>query len=261
MAERHAEARRETSGDATLVRQLVAEAVGTALLVIIGAGSVMVDALSGQALGSVGIALSFMLVIFGVIIAIGHVSGAHINPAVTVALWSIRRFPGRAVAPYVASQCIGAIIGAFVLRWMLGDVASVGVTVPHVATGPAFAVEFLFSFALMLVISAAATDERVPSGAGPLAIGGTVGFCALQGWLTGASMNPARSLGPAIASGVWIAHWIYWAAPIVGMLCAAQLYEWLRGANATVVPRGVPVGTEGPIRISGMVPGVGRDRD
>ncbi len=238
----------ETRTNLTLVRQLVAEAVGTALLVIIGAGSVMSDVLSGHALGSVGIALSFMLVIFGVIIAIGHVSGAHINPAVTIALWSIRRFPGRDVAPYMTAQCVGAVAGAFALRAVLGNVASVGATVPHIATGPAFVVEFLFSFALMFVISAAATDERVPSGAGPLAIGGTVGFCALQGWMTGASMNPARSLGPAIASGVWSAHWIYWAAPIVGMLCAAQLYEWLRGASAAVVPRGVSVGVEGPIR-------------
>lgn len=230
-------------------RRLVAEALGTALLVIIGAGSVMTDALSGHALGSVGIALSFMLVVFGVIIGIGHISGAHINPAVTIALWSMRRFPTRDVVPYVIAQCVGAIAGVFLLESTLGNVASVGATVPHISTAAAFAVEFAFSFALMFVVAAVATDERVPGGMGPLAVGGTVGFCALQGWLTGASMNPARSLGPAVASGVWTVHWIYWLAPIIGMLAAAQLYEWLRSVNTTVVPRGVAVGTEGPIGV------------
>lgn len=228
-------------------RQLVAEALGTALLVIVGAGSIMTDVLSGHSLGAVGIALSFMLVVLAVIIALGHISGAHINPAVTLALWSVRRFPARAVAPYIVAQCAGAVVGAMLLRATLGNVASVGATVPHVPVPSALAVEFAFSFALMFVIAAVATDERVQGGIGPLAIAGTVGFCALQGWLTGASMNPARSLGPAVASGVWTAHWIYWLAPIAGMLAAAQLYERLRGANATIVPRGVAVGTEGPI--------------
>ncbi|MDQ2890011.1 MAG: aquaporin [Gemmatimonadota bacterium] len=229
-------------------RRLVAESVGTALLVIIGAGSVMTDALSGHALGAVGIALSFMLVVLGVIVGIGHISGAHINPAVTIALWSMRRFPTREVVPYVIAQCIGAVGGALFLRLALGDVVAVGATIPHVSTAPAFAVEFTFSFVLMFVIAAVATDRRVPGGIGPLAIGGTVGFCALQGWLTGASMNPARSFGPAIVSGVWTSHWLYWLAPISGMLAAAHLYEWLRGANTTVVPHGVAVGSEGPIQ-------------
>lgn len=230
-------------------RRCVAECVGTALLVFIGAGSVMTDTLSGHALGAVGIALTFMLVVLGIIVAIGHISGAHINPAVTLALWSMRRFPARDVVPYISAQCIGAIVGAVALRATLGPVASVGATVPRVSTVAAFVVEFVFSFVLMLVIAAVATDERVPEGVGPLAIGGTVGFCALQGWLTGASMNPARSLGPAVVSGVWTAHWIYWLAPIGGMIVAAQVYDWLRGADATVVPRGVAVGMEGRIDV------------
>lgn len=238
-----------TDNDPLRARRCVAECVGTALLVFIGAGSVMTDTLSGHALGAVGIALSFMLVVFGVIVATGHISGAHINPAVTLALWSMRRFPARDVLPYISAQCIGAIAGAVALRATLGPVALVGATVPRVGIVAAFVVEFVFSFVLMLVISAVATDERVPGGVGPLAIGGTVGFCAVQGWLTGASMNPARSLGPAVASGMWAAHWIYWLAPISGMIVAAQLYDWLRGADATVVPRGVAVGMEGRIDV------------
>lgn len=236
-------------GDHLRVRRFVAEGIGTATLVIIGAGSVMTDVLSGHALGAVGIALSFMFVVLGVIVATGHISGAHINPAVTLALWSMRRFPARDVAPYVIAQCIGAIAGAAVLRATLGSVASVGVTVPHVSIVAAFAIEFMFSFVMMFVIAAVATDERVPAGVGPLAVGGTVGFCALQGWLTGASMNPARSLGPAVVSGVWTAHWLYWLAPISGMVAAAQLYEWLRGASATMIPHGVAVGMEGRIEV------------
>lgn len=230
------------------LRRYTAEAIGTGILVFIGAGSIMTDAVSGHALGAVGIALSFFLVIAALVVCFGHLSGAHINPAVTIAMWSIRRFPSRDVMPYVVSQCIGATAGAELLRSILGPVGLNGATVPNVATLPAFAVEFVFSFALFLVIVAVATDQRVPAGVAPLAVGGAVGFCALQGYLTGASMNPARSFGPAVASNIWTVHWLYWVAPITGMLAAAQLYEWLRGASpAIAVPHGVALGVEGPI--------------
>lgn len=230
------------------VRRYTAEAIGTGILVFIGAGSIMTDALSGHALGPVGIALSFFLVVTALIVCFGHLSGAHINPAVTIAMWSIRRFPSRDVLPYIVSQCIGATAAAQLLRLILGPVGLNGATVPNVTTLSAFAVEFVFSFALFLVIVAVATDQRVPAGVAPLAVGGTVGFCALQGYLTGASMNPARSFGPAVASKVWTVHWLYWAAPITGMLAAAQIYEWLRAASpATAIPHGVALGVEGPI--------------
>jgi glycerol uptake facilitator-like aquaporin len=140
---------------------------------------------AGHALGSVGIALSFFLVITALIVCFGHLSGAHINPAITIAMWSIRRFPSRDVLPYIVSQCIGATAAAQLLRLILGPVGLNGATVPNVTTLPAFAVEFVFSFALFLVIVAVATDQRVPAGVAPLAVGGTVGFCALQGYLTG----------------------------------------------------------------------------
>jgi aquaporin Z len=232
----------------TNARRYVAEALGTALLVFVGAGSIMTDALSGHALGTVGIALSFFLVIVALVVGLGHLSGAHLNPAVTLALASVRRFPTRDVLPYIVAQCVGAIAAASLLRVMLGPIADIGATVPHVPVGAAFVVEFIFSFALFFVIAAVATDERVPSGVAPLAVGATVGFCALQGYLTGASMNPARSFGPAVAGNAWTAHWIYWAAPITGMLVAAQLYEWLRAANQeALIPRGVALGVEGPI--------------
>lgn len=230
------------------VRRYVAEAVGTALLVAFGAGAVMTDAIAGGALGTVGIAASFFLVVVALVSCLGHVSGAHLNPAVTLAFWSVRRFPAREVLPYVLAQCAGATVAALLLRAALGSVASVGATVPHLPVGAAFGVEALFSFALFLVIAAVATDPRTPAGVAPLAVGGAVGMCALQGALTGASMNPARSLGPALASGVFTAHWLYWVAPIVGMVSAARLFDWLRHArpHPATAPEAA-LGVEGPI--------------
>ena len=131
------------------------------------------------------------------IYALGHLSGAHINPAVTLAFWSVRRFPAAEVVPYIMAQCAGAVAASLSLRIALGPVGDLGATVPSIPTGSAFLVEWLLSFALMFVIMAVATDERVADGFAALAVGLTVGFCALMGGpLTGASMNPARSLGP-----------------------------------------------------------------
>lgn len=234
-------------------RRAVAEAIGTFFLVIAGPGAVMVDAYSHGALGHSGVALSFAFVVTAMIYALGHLSGAHINPAVTVGFWSARRFPARDVVPYVAAQCLGAICASAVLRGMLGPVGRMGATLPSVSTGTAFVVEWLLSFALMLVIMAVATDERVADGFAAIAVGITVGFCAMMGGpLTGASMNPARSLGPAVVGSVWEAHWIYWLAPVTAMVVAARLYDYLRGTRApAVVPHGVPFGAEGPIAPAG----------
>jgi len=220
------------------LRRLTAEAVGTFFLVLIGPGAAMVNAWGGGVLGVSGIALAFAFVVIAMVYALGHVSGAHINPAVTVAFWSARRFPAREVIPYVVAQCVGAAAAAATLRAVLGPVGHLGATLPAIPIGAAFAIEWLLSFALMLVIMAVATDDRVAPGFAPLAVGLTVGFCALTGGpLTGASMNPARSFGPAVVGGLWTAHWIYWLAPITGMIAAARLYDWLRDAKAPVASR------------------------
>jgi MIP family channel proteins len=187
------------------------------------------------------------------IYAVGHLSGAHINPAVTVAFWSAGRFPGGDVAPYVAAQCLGATAASATLRAVLGSVGDFGATLPRVGTGGTIAIELLLSFALMLVIMAVATDERVPRAAAAPGVGLTVGFCALMGGpLTGASMNPARSFGPALVGGLWAGHWIYWVAPIIGAVAAARAYDWLRPARpgATGAAGEAPVGVEGPIEVS-----------
>jgi len=230
-------------------RRAIAEGIGTFFLVLIGAGAIMVNAHADGVIGHAGIALAFGFVVLAMIYAIGHLSGAHINPAVTIGFWSAGRFPGREVLPYVGAQCVGAVAAVVILVWMLGPVGDAGATVPAIPAGHAFVTEWLLSFALMFVIMAVATDKRVADGFAGLAVGLTVGFCAMMGGpLTGASMNPARSLGPATAGGVWMDHWIYWLAPITAMVAAAKTYDFLRVARVPeVVPKGVVTGVQGPL--------------
>lgn len=229
-------------------RRALAEGIGTYFLVLIGPGAAMVNAYSEGAVTHPGVALSFAFVVLAMIYALGHISGAHINPAVTLAFWSAGRFPARDVVPYVAAQCAGAVAASFTMGWIVGPVGRFGATVPAVSVGGAFGVEWLLSFVLMLVIMAVATDKRVAPGFAGIAVGLTVGFCAMAGGpLTGASMNPARSLGPAVAGSIWDAHWIYWAAPITAMLVAVRVYEFLRAASPDTAATTARLGIEGPI--------------
>ena len=228
-------------------RRYVAEALGTFMLVGVGPGAVMVAAKTG-AFGVPGIALAFGLVVTIVVAATGHLSGAHINPAVTIGFWSVRRFPSRDVVPYIVAQCVGAVAASAALGWILGPVGNFGATLPALTVGRAFAVEAGYSAILGFVIIAVATDERTPRGVAPFAIGATVFAGALvTGPLTGGSFNPARSLGPAVVGGIWTTHWLYWLAPIGGMMIAMRVYELLRGAAAATVPESLTLGVEGPI--------------
>ena len=228
-------------------RRYVAEALGTFALVAVGPGAVMVAASTG-AFGHTSVALAFGLVVAFVVAASGHLGGAHINPAVTIAFWSVRRFPGREVPLYVLAQCLGAAAASLALRWLLGPVGNLGATVPALSLDRAFAVECAYSALLAFVIMGVATEERVPPAVAPFALGATVFAGALvTGPLTGGSFNPARTLGPALAGGGWTAHWLYWLAPIGGMVAAMHLYEMLRPASApSAVPQGIPMGVEGP---------------
>jgi MIP family channel proteins len=212
-----------------LARALVAEAIGTFALVFAGCGAVMVDAKTG-ALGHVGVAISFGLVIMVMIYAVGHVSGAHFNPAVTFSFALARHFPRWRILPYWSAQLLGAVVAAAILRGSLGNVAHVGATYPSGSDGQGFLWETVLSFFLMFVIMAVATDTRAVGEAAAIAIGGTVGLDAMFGGpVTGASMNPARSLGPGIVSGDLHAIWIYVLAPIVGASLAAIAYTFIRG--------------------------------
>lgn len=227
-----------------LLQRCTSEAIGTFALVAIGPGAAMVAARTG-AFGHTGVALAFGLAVALIVASFGHLSGAHVNPAVTVGFWTIGRFPGRDVLPYLVAQCAGAIGASFLSGWLLGPVADFGATIPHVSLARAFAIEAGFSGLLAFVIMGVATEPKSPPAVAPFAIGATVFAGALvTGPLTGGSFNPARSLGPALAAGVWTAHWLYWLAPIAGMLLAMRVYIWLRTATPTM---GTPLGTEGPI--------------
>ena len=234
-------------------RRYVAEALGTFALVAIGPGAAMVSAKT-SAFGVPGIALAFGLVVTIVVAATGHLSGAHINPAVTIGFWSVRRFPSRDVLPYIVSQCAGAIAASAALAWILGPVGNFGATVPALTVWRSFAVEAGYSAILGFVIMAVATDERTPASVAPFAIGATVFAGALvTGPLTGGSFNPARSLGPAVVGGIWTSHWLYWLAPTIGMVAAMPMYEWLRGASTVAIPKDVPLGVEGPVHVRSVV--------
>jgi len=181
------------------------------------------------AVDTTGVALTFGLVIAVMIYALGHVSGAHLNPAVSVGFAVGRHFPWSRVATYALAQLAGAIVGALVLRATLGDVP-LGVTQPTGSVLQAFAWEVVLTFFLMVVVTSVATDTRAVGEAAALAIGGTVALGALVGGpISGASMNPARSLGPALVSADLESLWVYLAAPVVGALLGALVYRYLRG--------------------------------
>lgn len=187
-------------------RRYVAEAVGTFALVAIGPGAAMVAAKT-QAFGHSGVALAFGLAVTLIVAASGHLGGAHVNPAVTIGFWSLRRFPRRDVLPYIVAQCVGAIAASALLVWLVGPVGNFGATMPAVSVSRAFVIEMGYTGLLGFVIMGVATDERSPAAVAPFAIGATVFAGALvTGPLTGGSFNPARTLGPAVVGGVWMAH-------------------------------------------------------
>jgi aquaporin NIP len=218
-----------------LTRPLVAEAVGTFALVFAGAGAVVVDART-HALGHVGVAITFGLVIMAMIYAVGHVSGAHFNPAVTFAFALTRHFPWRSAALYWCAQVAGALLAAALIRASLGSDAHLGATLPSGSQGQSFVWELVLTFFLMFVIMAVATDTRAVGEAAAIAIGGTVGLDAMFGGpISGASMNPARSIGPAVVGGDLHALWLYIAAPLIGAALGALTYQFVRGEPVQAV--------------------------
>jgi len=215
------------------VRRCVAEFVGTFLLVFAGPGAVVINEVSGGGVGSLGIGLSFGLAVMAAIYSVGHVSGAHINPAVTVAFALTRHFPWSLVPAYVLSQLLGACAASGFLLALFGDAAHLGATIPSGSTLQAALLEMFLTLFLMFVISAVATDVRAVGQAAAIAIGGYVALAAtFAGPIAGASMNPARSFGPALLSGTWTGQWAYWAGPFAGAILGALLYRYVRGASA-----------------------------
>jgi MIP family channel proteins len=207
----------------------VAEGIGTFILVFMGTGAVVVDRISQGAITHLGISSVFGAVVAALIYSLGHISGAHFNPAVTLAFWRSGFFPGQRVVPYIVAQCVGAIAGSGLLRATFGVVANLGATLPLADNWlQAFMLETVLTFILMFVIFGSGLDRRAPIGFAGIAIGLTVMVeAAVMGPITGASMNPARSIAPALVAGLWQHHWIYWVAPILGAQLAGWVYRWL----------------------------------
>jgi MIP family channel proteins len=210
-------------------RLLVAEAIGTFVLVFIGTGAVIVNQVSHGVITHLGISIVFGAVVTALIYTLGHISGAHFNPAVTIAFWQSGFFPSQRVIPYILAQCIGAIAASTLLRGVFGLVANLGATFPRQDNWlQALLLETVLTFILMFVIFGSGLDRRAPIGFAGLAIGLTVAVeAAVMGPITGASMNPARSLAPALVAGLWQHHWVYWVAPIGGAVLAGRVYRWM----------------------------------
>jgi MIP family channel proteins len=209
--------------------EVLAEFIGTFTLVFAGTGAVVVNQVSQGSLTHLGISFVFGAVVSALIYALGHVSGAHFNPAVTLALWQGGFFRRSRVLPYILAQVMGAIVASLVLFLAFGNVANLGATLPLNNNWlQSLILEIILTFILMLVIFGSALDRRAPQGFAGLAIGLTVALeAACMGPITGASMNPARSLGPALVTGLWQHHWLYWVAPIVGAQLATIVYRSL----------------------------------
>jgi aquaporin Z len=194
-----------------------AELFGTFALVFAGTGAIVINDVTGGSVTHVGVSLTFGLIVTAMIYTLGNVSGAHLNPAVTFGFWVSGRFAGQKVLPYVVSQCAGALLASGLLRLLFPQHANLGATIPAGSTSQSFGLEIILSFLLMFVIlnvSVGAKETGVMAG---VAIGAVVGLEALfAGPITGASMNPARSLAPALVSGHLRPLWIYLVAPVLG---------------------------------------------
>ncbi|MCR9145559.1 MAG: MIP family channel protein [bacterium] len=211
-----------------IVSQYLAEFIGTFFLVFFGCGAVIVSEVSNPGVSP------FIPIVFGgavavMIYAVGHISGAHFNPAVTLAFWLTGRLAFVRVPGYIVAQCLGAIAASAVHAVLWGADHSFGATAFSSGIPAAVIMELILSFALMFVIISVATDARAVGELAGLAIGTTVAICAFTGGpLTGASMNPARSLGPALLAGEMTGLWLYLIVPILGACAGALVYERIR---------------------------------
>ncbi|KAL9359316.1 hypothetical protein Peur_047439 [Populus x canadensis] len=212
-------------------QKIVAELMGTYILVFVGCGAALTDRV--QRLNMLGIAVVWGAVLMAAIYALGHVSGAHFNPAVSIALAVVRKFSWKEVPMYVLAQVLGSTLASLTLRMLFREQGNIQPIVNQYSDPTsdleAIVWEFIITFILMFTICGVATDPRANKDLSGVAIGGAVMFNAMiAGPITGASMNPARSLGPALVSGVYKNLWVYIVSPILGAMAAAAVYSVLR---------------------------------
>lgn len=213
----------------------LAEGLGTFALAFAGPGAAAVNAASHDGVADVGVGLSFGLIVMTAVFTFGHISGAHINPAISLAFRALRRIDDRKLIGYLVAQLTGAALAGLAIYAILGDPVDSAATVPSIhGWNAALISEVILTFFLTMVVLAVATDDRARGAFAAIAIGGYVAAAA-TGWgpVAGASMNPARSFGRALASGIWTYHWVYWVGPILGAVPAVFSYEILR-------PHGTP---------------------
>lgn len=204
-----------------MTKKLVAEAIGTFCLVFAGTGAIIIDEATRGTVSHVGVALTFGLVVLAMIYSVGDISGAHLNPAVTLGFFVARRFEARLVLPYIASQIIGAIAASAVLHFLFPLNVLLGATLPLGSSLQSFVLELILTCILMFVILSVSTGANEKGITAGIAIGGVIALEALfAGPICGASMNPARSLAPALMSWHLEHLWIYLAAPVIGAIVA-----------------------------------------
>jgi aquaporin Z len=215
------------------MNKYAAEVFGTFALVFAGTGAVVIDSVTGGGVTHVGVAITFGLVVMAMIYALGDVSGAHLNPAVTIAFWIARRLPGRCVTPYLLSQSVGAIAASGLLRLMFQNRAYLGATLPAGSDWQSFWLEIVLTGILMFVILCVSAGPKEVGVMAGIAIGGVVGLEAMfAGPISGASMNPIRSLAPAVVSGHLQSLWVYLIAPVIGSVAAVPCWRVTRQRTA-----------------------------
>ncbi len=216
------------------MKKLLAEVLGTFTLVFAGTGAIVANGVSGGAVTHVGIALTFGLVVMALIYTYGDVSGAHLNPAVTVAFAVAGRFGWREVPGYVLAQVLGALAASGMLRVLFPEQVNLGATLPSGSVGQSFWLEVILTAMLMMTVLSVSTGAKEKGVTAAIAIGGVVGLEALfAGPICGASMNPARSLGPALMSGQTQHLWVYLVATTLGAVLAVPLFFATRPRSST----------------------------
>jgi len=211
------------------MKKYAAELLGTFGLVFAGTGAIIIDQATGGSITHVGVALTFGMIVLVMIYTFGDISGAHLNPAVTIGFWSARRLPGREVPGYIVSQFMGALLASGVLRVLFPDSKLLGATMPAGSELQSFILEFILTFFLMLTILNVSTGAKEKGITAGIAVGSMIGLEAMfAGPICGASMNPARSLAPALVSGHLEHLWLYIAAPILGTVSAKFAFRCVR---------------------------------